>query len=452
MKINSNISSVKNDDYLECWHIKNGSDLMKCLNCGRKNTSYLCNNCRTPEVLEKIFNYIRFYKPDECENQYLVEYASGLTEKYEERDIIPEILSYFDLDVAEFFYCQYYRMSRDERFEDSAITYIKKHQVTEMRTQRIIYDLMDYYIPNDFVNPKKWCEIIEKSDDLCMELYGITAKFYGMIGEYEKADEIADKALELCENVSDDRYIYSNHENMVAKLEKQKVDTERYRTKKPYWPTTEERRRAVAMFYDDKGIKYPRIESKPKKIKECDFAPVLECYDEKLDSYCAFWCAEVFSIVAVKDIYAIAAVKVKDGNVIDSFESFIRPCNGENSRKFAAKEANVNLETIENAEDVDLVIPKFFDFVSDDVLVSTGALGNQAKLLSRAARYSGMKEIKNEFYEILDLAADTADEFDLANNNREFLLSYFSIAEGETPLEKAKVNVELYNKLINYGE
>lgn len=86
------------------------------------------------------------------------------------------------------------------------------------------------------------------------------------------------------------------------------------------------------------------------------------------------------------------------------------------------------------------------------MLVSTGALGNQAKLISRAARYAGMKEIKNEFYDILDLAANTSAEFDLANNTREYLLTHFSIAEGKSALEKAQINKQLYDALKNYGE
>lgn len=97
-------------------------------------------------------------------------------------------------------------------------------------------------------------------------------------------------------------------------------------------------------------------------------------------------------------------------------------------------------------------MPKFFAFVGNDVLVSTGALGNQAKLISRAARYAGMSEIKNEFYDILDLAADTSTEFDLANNTREYLLDRFSITEGKNALEKAKINKQLYDVLKNYGE
>jgi len=63
-----------------------------------------------------------------------------------------------------------------------------------------------------------------------------------------------------------------------------------------------------------------------------------------------------------------------------------------------------------------------------------------------------MNEIKNEFYDILDLAAETSEEFDFDNNTREYLLTYFSIREGKTALEKAEVNKQLYDALKEYGE
>ena len=93
-----------------------------------------------------------------------------------------------------------------------------------------------------------------------------------------------------------------------------------------------------------------------------------------------------------------------------------------------------------------------FNVVYYNILISTGALGNQAKLISRAARYAGIKEIKNEFYDLLDLAADTSHDFDLANNSREYLLSHFTIIEGKTALEKAQINKQLYDALMNYGD
>ena len=157
-------------------------------------------------------------------------------------------------------------------------------------------------------------------------------------------------------------------------------------------------------------------------------------------------------ISAAKGVYQIAAVKVCNNVVLKEFQEFIRPWDGSAYRKDAAKKAGVELSVIERAEDVDQVMLRFFEFVGDDVLVSTGALGNQAKLISRAARYAGMREIKNEFYDLLDLAADASLEFDLANNTREYLLTHFSIAEGKNALEKAQINKQLYDALKNYGE
>lgn len=425
---------------------------VKCLNCGCENDRYLCDACTTAGILDKVFNEIRFYKPEACKNPYLAEYTSGLTEKYAERDLLPVILDYFDFEIAEYYYCQYFRMRRDSRFEETAAAYLQTHMLTDVRSQQVLYDLVESYIPNEFIKPKKWCETIAASDDFYCELYAVAAKYFAMIGEYDLADSVADKALAICDAAESTRFLFYSVENMISRLKKQKEDTHRYRTKKPYWPATEERRRAVAMFYDEKGIKYPRIEGKPAKVPENEFAPINECFEDSLQDYSAFWCAEAFSLSAAKGIYQIAAVKVRDGQITDTFQSLIRPWDGPADRKDAAKKAGVPLSVIEGAEDVDQVMPKFFDFVGEDVLVSTGALGNQAKLISRAARYAGMKEIKNEFCDLLDLAADTSVDFDLANNTREYLLSHFSIEEGNSSLEKAQINKQLYDFLINYGD
>ena len=425
---------------------------MKCLNCGCISEHYLCDNCVSLDVLDKIFDEICFYRPETCINPHLKEFVSGLSEKYTERNIIPEILSLYDFQETEFYLCRYYKIIKDNRFENSAITYLNSHSLADKHTQRVLYDLIYSYIPNDFIKPKKWCDLIAESNYLCCEMYSVAAKYFAMIGEYDMSDALADRGIKLCNDVNNGAFLFYTPENMISSLMKQKEDTNRYRTKKPYWPVTEERRRAVAMFYDEKGIKYPRIESKPLRVKESEFAPINECFDDELTDYCAFWCSEAFGVTTAKSIYEIAAIKVRNGSIVEEFYELIRPWDGIAGRKDAAKKAGVDLSVIESAKDVDQVIPKFFEFVGADVLVSTGALGNQAKLISRAARYAGMKEIKNEFYDILDLAADTSSEFDLANNTREYLLAHFSVEEGKNALEKAQINKQLYDALRNYGD
>ena len=214
---------------------------MKCLNCGCASEHYLCDQCASAEILDKIFNEIRFYKPETCANPYLAEYAGGLSEKYEERNCIPEILDLFDFEVSEYYYILYFRMRRDPRFEEAAIAYLDVHPFTEEKSQRVLYELLNNYLRNDFIKPQKWCEMIAETDGLCAELYRIAAQFYSMIGEYDLSDQIADKALSYCSRPDYEHFLFFTRENMVIHLNKQKEDTQRYRTKKPYWPATEER-------------------------------------------------------------------------------------------------------------------------------------------------------------------------------------------------------------------
>ena len=417
---------------------------MKCLSCGKATNDYLCPGCRTEEILGKVFEQIRFYKPETCDNPYLAEYVATLDEERAERKCIPDILALFPAEMTDYYQCLYYWIQGAEEFEAAAKAYLARHEWAEEKSQVLISYLLKKYIRNDFVKPRVWCDWIAESEGIYCELYAAAAMYFAMIAEYDLADQMAEKGL-VC-----DRFLYSTKEYMRTSLEKQMADTLRYRTKKPYWPNTEERRRAVAMFYDEKGISYPRIENKPTKVPENEFAPVVECYNPP-ESYCAFWCSAAFNLSSSKPIYQIAAVKVEKGGIIDEFQSLIRPQDGVLSRKSAAKEAGVPLYVIEGAEDVDQVMEKFFNFVGDAVLVSTGALGEQAKLLCRATRYAGMKQLPNALYDLLDLAAETDSRFDLENNHRGYVLAAFNISEGMDALGKAKANIALFQSLVHHN-
>ena len=67
-------------------------------------------------------------------------------------------------------------------------------------------------------------------------------------------------------------------------------------------------------------------------------------------------------------------------------------------------------------------------------------------MISRAARYTGMTEIKNQFLDLLDFAADCAEEFDMENNTREYLLKHFDLVEGKDAAETG-VTMQLYSAL-----
>ena len=205
--------------------VEKGHYIMKCLNCGKDSEHFLCEECVTPEVLDKLFNEIRSYNPETCPNPYLVEYASRLTEKYAERDIIPDILALFDPAVSEYYYCRYFRMRRDSRFEEAALSYLQKHDINSVRSQAVLYDLLDNYIPNDFIKPQKWCKAIGETGGLCCELYAVAAKYYAMIGEYDAADDMTGKGLKRLEEAGSEALLFYSPDNMISRLGKQKEDT-----------------------------------------------------------------------------------------------------------------------------------------------------------------------------------------------------------------------------------
>ncbi len=403
---------------------------------------YLCPDCRTEEILDILIPQMLSFKAEWCKFPHLIEFVATLQDERDVRKCIPEILALLPAEMAEYYCCLYYRYEEKEKLEHAIENYLSKHDWKDRRSQKLIRFLLDHYIPNDFIKPRAWCDWITETEGIYCELYTKAAEYFAMIAEYDLSDCLVEKGL-AC-----NLYLYGDKEKMQGALEKQKAKTQGYRTKGPYWPTTEERKRAVSMFYDEKGIPHKRIENKPEKVPENEFEPIEECFEAPED-YCAFWCAEAFSISSAKPIYQIAAVKVENGKAIDEFQTFVRPQDGILSRKSAAKEAGVPLSVIEGAEDVDQVMTKFFAFVGDAVLVSTGALGEQAKLLCRATRYAGMKRLPNELYDLLDFAGEVDSKFGFANRTE--LLQTFNIAEGTDSLGKAKTNVALYDALKNYG-
>lgn len=132
---------------------------MFCLNCGKENNAYLCEACRTEEILDYIWKQI-YCKIDFCENKYIKELAESLEYPFAYRNCIPDIIKLFDKDIAEYYLCRYYYQVRDQKFEESALAYINLHGNQAIRSQILINCLLIHYAGNEFYKPAKWCEWI----------------------------------------------------------------------------------------------------------------------------------------------------------------------------------------------------------------------------------------------------------------------------------------------------
>lgn len=420
---------------------------MKCLNCGNETNLYLCDECNKNEVIENVIEKVFSYKKETCENNYLIELMDSIeNDKYA---CILKLLENYTGKYKDYYYCRFLKGTKDPAYEETAINSLKDKDILETQNQLLLLNLLNFYIREDYVKPEKWCDQIISKDNLFMELYYIAAEFYSMVAEYDKSKYLIDKMNNLLNN---SEAIFSNKNNNCENY-KEKVDKlagllERYEGGKPYWPSTEERRIKVAEVYDKKGITYGNIVSlKTKKVKEDEFEQINECYEYDINTYCSFWCNYIEGLRNIKELYQICAIKVVDNKIVDKFEKYIKPWDGRSYTEKAAKVSGASIDVLENSESVDKVILEFDKFTGNNILISTGALGNQLNALIRAYRWSGLNKIENEFLELLDYASIVSEEFDMKNNTREYLLNYFKLEDSKDSYSKAYNNIIIFNKL-----
>lgn len=422
---------------------------MRCINCGNDSDGLLCKECRTMSVLDSVYNQILGFRLDECQNEFLCELYKSQEGIPMWDNIIP-LLELFDRTSVLFYYINFYRLSNKYKnlLLHACIEYLDIYKERNDSREEVIYRLVNdcYKPPKEFVAQKAYCDYIACTEGLFPELYITAAFYFDCIGDYD----IADKLLNYVENALDtktiNKYIFGDYASKKKAINDQREKIEKHRAK-PYWPTKEEDREKLKPFYDERGIDYTVRGKKSIKVKESDFILPDEHIGGPLDTYVAFWCYECSAMVG-KGTCQIGAVKVNEGKIVDEFQEYVRPWDHiEKQCQAAAKKLNIAEEVFKSAETVDIVFTKFMQFVESYVLISTGAMGEQLSLISRAARYAGLKTIDNKLFDILDYAAEVNPEYDLMNNNREYIIKDLGIEEGFNALAKARVNMRLYEKL-----
>lgn len=429
---------------------------MKCFVCGNESERMICEECYSDGEFESQFIRLMQYDEKHSDDQLLSDFFNGFDTVGDAYKKVEEMITPMDEEMAEYYRIRYYGKIKDARFEEMALSYLDSRDKFDRKKQQVLWYLLNSYLHFDYVKPAKWCELIRSTPDLCHDLYFQAAKHHAMVGDYEIAEELIEIAIEKCIDANGIVFLPDATIMSLEDLEKYKKTIARYQSGNPFWPNTEERRAWIASIYKQKGVKCnKRITFKPTKVNEGDFTQFNEEDEYVHQDYCAFWCKEAKvkkKYKAPRGICEISAIKVRGGIAVDEFKSYVRPGYGGGSKKDAILNLDLGLDYLENASpeevDVDHVIKRFMDFVGSDVLISTDALGYQAKLLSRAMRYAGMNGVENGFVDLLDYAELVSDEFDMENNSREYLVKYFNLEDTDSTIGKTHLNVEIYRKLM----
>ena len=130
--------------------------------------------------------------------------------------------------------------------------------------------------------------------------------------------------------------------------------------------------------------------------------------EQKIDTeYCVFDIETTGLAFRTEKVTEIGAIKIKNGEVIDTFECFVNP-----EKPIPEEVVNITHITddmVKDAETIDKVLPKFLDFIGDSVLVAHNANFDISFMKYNAENF-GYK-LENTYIDTLALAKELFPEY-----------------------------------------
>ena len=141
-------------------------------------------------------------------------------------------------------------------------------------------------------------------------------------------------------------------------------------------------------------------------------------------------------------IIEIGAVRVREGKITDRMETFVNP--GRKLEERIIELTGIRNEQLENAPDIEMILPKLLDFIGEDVLLGHSVMFDYS-FVKRAAVNQRLTFEKRGI-DTLKLARKFLP--DLESRSLEFLCRHFGIPHNaHRALADAEVTVVLYHKL-----
>lgn len=149
------------------------------------------------------------------------------------------------------------------------------------------------------------------------------------------------------------------------------------------------------------------------------------------------------------EIIEIAAVKVRNNQIVEKFEQLVKP--SEDIPQDIEALTGITNEMVKNKPPIETVLPKFIDFCENDVLVGHNINSYDLNILYDAANEILGIELKNDFVDTLDLSKCLVD-LGLSKYNLTALCDYFEVANENAHRAMADVlaNKECYQKMKEF--
>ena len=261
--------------------------------------------------------------------------------------------------------------------------------------------------------------------------------------------------------------IFENDDDAVRRIREASENNGKYREKaaagkKEYMPNPKENKEEIRQRYVDfvtsigKEVKEPVSTGRSGKNHEAiprdQYPDPVEIREADFDSFVAFDLETTGVNSAMDAIIEFGAIKVKDGQVVDSqqftFQEFVKPYKKKISDE-VQRLTGITPDDVKDAREMWEVTPDFLDFVGDNVLVGFNCMTFDSKFLVRAGRYSNVI-IENKYFDVMKYAGQFKTELGLEGKiSLEDLAEKFNIENpnAHRALADAITTAKVYLKL-----
>ena len=388
-----------------------------CINCGNEAEECLCGKCKETVNIEELCERIAGYKPGLGENTLWDSISENLSSPYNFKNIVFAVSDSLPSPRKEYIRIMgmvgdstaIQKSSRPWLYE----TYnsIKSSEgLSEYEHNRIKGLVLDaLYKDYMFAEADELATDIMESDKLPKQVYFTVADFYTKTRRYDEADEIIVEAEKL---FGEDQTAVVSIKKITDENNKQREKAES--GKQEYMPAPKEDKEAVRQRYVD-FLATLGIEAEvpvagsgkaPKPIPRDQYPDPIETRDAGFDSFVAFDLETTGRISKIDSIIEFGAIKVVDGQVVDSgefvFQEFVKPYK----RKISDEIRNltgITADDVKNAREMWEVTPDFLKFVGDSILVGFNCIAFDSRFMVRAGRYSNII-IENKYFDVMRYA------------------------------------------------
>ena len=384
-----------------------------CIKCGKKGNMCLCDACRQGTDIEALCDEIMNFKPGLGENTLWDQIASEMTYPSYFKNLVFSVSETLPTPRKEYkrLLCvaagkkDVPKASRPWLYEiyetfkqTEGLSLEEKNRVRGLVLGALY---MDYRYEEADVLAGKLLE----QPILPKQAFYNLADFFSITRRYDEASDAIESA----------RRLYADDSSVIFELNRRSAKNEKYRDaemngKKEYMPNPKEDKEAVRKAYVDFlasiGIDAEMPGCTPIPIPKDQYPSPKEIREANFDSFVAFDFETTGRNTDYDSIIEIGAVKVVNGNVVDSaeftFQELVKPYK-RSLKQEITDITGITKADVVNAREMWEVTPDFVNFIGDNILVGFNSVCFDSKFLVRAGRYSHLI-IENPHFDVMRYA------------------------------------------------